>query len=351
MNSKGHISEFGIYNGQKVHCITLKNSRGTELQVMTLRATWNALKLFDKNDHLVDVVVRPKTLKDHVLQYRHRPYYFGSTVGRYAGRISDQHIMLNGRKVSLEFSNGVHFHGGSSGMHSKIWHIDKVHHEENPYVSLSCASPHLEVGYPGNLSITATYTLTEDNHVMIVYEATTDADTILNLTNHVYFNLGKTSLLNHNLQLVSESILETDDRLIPSGNYLSVTNTPYDFGKLRGLKQITKVNGLDTCYVLKKEAEKPNAALYCEKSGIRMEMYTNQRAVVIFAPSTLEFAVPPKEEIWERMEYPALCMEAQNFPDAPNHTNFPSSILKKEEVYRNETMFNFSLKDPSSRKQ
>lgn len=339
-----NIAEFGTITGEKVHCISLKNKKGTELKVLTLGATWHSFNFQDAHGKLRDIIVSPKSLKGYLQQNDLRPYYFGSSIGRYAGRISTEKCRLNGKPLQLSNIEGVHLHGGSGGLHSKIWKISDISLDKNPYLTLTCTSGHLEEGYPGNLSVSVTYILTERDQVKIVYEATTDTDTILNLTNHAYFNLAETSVLGSSLQVGSETLLETDEKLIPTGNYLSIAGTPYDFGSLKKLGQITEVGDLDNCFIFKKNGSGPQLIMFSEQSGIRLQMESNQPAVVIYAPRTLKFALPPKNEGWKHMEYPALCIEPQNFPDAPSNDNFPSSLLKKGERYRNEILYDFSLK-------
>ncbi|NKI30754.1 aldose epimerase family protein [Croceivirga thetidis] len=336
-----HISEFGEFNGEKVHCISLKNKVDTVLRVLTWGATWHALELNDKNGTRRDVIVGPKNFKGYQQQTKKQAYFFGNTIGRYAGRIAERKEIRNGNLASLEFENGVHLHGGLNGLHNKIWEIVELNSGEEPSVILGFESANLEEGYPGNLSIKVNFSLSAQNRVSISYTATSDSDTVLNLTNHAYFNLGDNSVEHHACQITAKKILETDEKLIPTGNFILTAGTAYDFYKSKELSQIKQLGGLDTCFVLDQVSSQ--LKLFSKASGIKLEIETNQPAAVIFAPKHIAFASEPKNHLWSEIEYPAICFETQNFPDAPNHPNFPSSILKKGETYRHETSFNFNL--------
>lgn len=336
-----HISEFGVFNGEIVHCISLTNKVGTVLRVLTWGATWHALELNDKNGTRRDVIVGPKNFEGYQQQTKKQAYFFGNTIGRYAGRIAERKEITNEHLANLEFEKGVHLHGGLNGLHNKIWEIVELNSGEEPSVVLGCESANLEEGYPGNLTIKVNFSLSAQNTVNITYHASSDSDTILNLTNHAYFNLGDNSVENHPCQIASKKILETDEKLIPTGNFIPTSGTSFDFYNSKELSQIKKLGGLDTCFVLDKVP--PQLMLFSKSSGIKLEIETNQPAAVIFAPKHIAFASEPKNQLWSEIEYPAICFETQNFPDAPNHPNFPSCILKKGETYRNETSFNFNL--------
>ena len=158
-----------------------------------------------------------------------QPYFFGATIGRFAGRIKAGKFEINGKAYQLEEEDGVHLHGGSNGLHTKIWQVENMSEHANPSVTLSHKSRHMEDGYPGNIEFLANYTLTEDNTVLLEYKAKSDQDTILNMTNHVYFNLGRESMLKQRFQICADAILETDHKLLPTGQLKQVADSPYDF--------------------------------------------------------------------------------------------------------------------------
>ncbi|MET1258104.1 aldose epimerase family protein [Flagellimonas sp. DF-77] len=336
------IKKFGIAYGTDIQLISLKNEQGTEFQCLDFGATWHAMKIKGKKKK-VDVVVAPKTAEGYHAQFGGSPYHFGSCVGRFAGRIGKGSFSVAGQNYPIAHTNGVHLHGGNTGISKKIWNIDKLSEGPDPSVTLSCTSPHLEDGYPGNLDIEVTYTLTENNAVTIAFSAVSDEDTILNLTNHVYLNLGGESILEHELQVDAQEILQIDRSHLPTGTLLPIANTGYDFSALSNMRKIGAINGLDDTYVLNGALGDHQAVLRSKESGLQLCVATDQPAIVIFAPPKLDFVKAPKEPHYASLDYPAICFEAQNFPDAPNHDHFPSAVLKKEARYHNTTTFAFSL--------
>ncbi len=322
--------------------ITLTNSNGVTLKVSNFGACIMGLKVQGKDGKSVDVVVGlPSALEYTTAQYLNKNLCLGSTIGRYAGRISQKAIKIEGKTYPLYHNDGVHLHGGKEGFHKKLWTIDEVDYGENPYITLSYLSPHLEEGYPGNLKVTVTYGLTEANALKIAYTAQTDKTTPVNLTNHAYFNLnGKGSVLDHRMMADSEKYLEVDPQLIPTGRILDTKHTRYD---IRTASQIGRSDfeGFDDTFVLNDGQIK--AVLFSKETGIQMEVYTNQPAIVIFTPTAQQFSGLLFNDGITYTDFPAICFETQNFPDAPNHGNFPSSLLKPGETYLNETLFKFSL--------
>ena len=244
----------------------------------------------------------------------------GACIGRYAGRISNASFELDREVYSLFGERGIHLHGGKEGFGKKYWIIEEVHHGNEPFVRLSYFSKHLEEGYPGNLKVSVTYTLI-GNTLQITHEATTDRTTVVNLTNHSYFKLDDADSVNqYQLQLSCKKLVETKENLLPTGKITAVEGTEYDFSNAK------KITGLplDTPYVIDTGAKKA-ARVFSKKSGLVMEVETNQAAVVVYTPP----------------HFPGICFETQNYPDAPNHNNFPSSVLRPGEVYKNESRFIF----------
>lgn len=313
------------------------------LKVLTWGATWHALELVDKTGMPRDVVVAPKTFSGYLKQSKTRPYFFGNSIGRYAGRLSNPKIRVNNQEIELKLNDGVHLHGGENSPRNKVWEIVNVNSGNNPSVTLAYESPHLEEGYLGNVSINVKYTLGEDDRVQLHYEATTDTETIINLTNHTYFNLDGESVGNHVLQVQSSSILDTDRKLIPTGKIIVTEGTPYDFQDRKKISQIKGIGELDTCFILEKV--KPQIKLFAEQSGIELEIESNQPAAVIFCPKDIAFAEEPKNVQWVQQAYPAVCFELQNYPDAPQHSHFPSCLLRENETYQNKTAYNFKVQE------
>ncbi len=270
----------------------------------------------DKNGMQVNVVVGHENPE----KYLNDEGSLGACVGRFAGRISKGGFNLEDTFYPLQNENGIHLHGGKEGFGQKYWTLEEQHSGEEPLIKLSYLSPHLEEGYPGNLTATVTYTLVGPT-LHILHEAITDKTTVVNLTNHAYYKLDDEEAIDHyNLELKCDGILDVDGQLVPTGRYLDVTNTKYDF---LTKKEIGLVR-LDTPFTFKPNC-KHAAQVSSDISGIVMKVTTDQPAIVIYTPTS----------------FPGICFETQNYPDAPNHSNFPSSVLRPGEVYKNKSSFSF----------
>ena len=324
-----------------IELIELRNNCGMELVVSNYGATIKSLKVLDNQNTSVNVAVGLEYEEDYITsEYQKQNLFLGSSIGRYAGRISGGKFTLDGIEYSLHNLNGVHLHGGKEGFDKKYWEIVSVKRGRTPFVTLSYRSEHMEEGYPGNLYVEVTYHLMESNALKIVYSARTDKTTIVNLTNHSYFNLnGYGTVLNHSLKINSDNFLEVDDSLLPTGVILPTKNTNYDRNiELELGKQ--KFEGFDDTFILNK---KPKAAsLWSRNTGIYMKVYTNQPAVVVYTPRRFPDFIFNQRTNYS--EYPAICFETQNFPDAPNNHNFPNCKLLSGNNYKNETVFDFSIK-------
>jgi aldose 1-epimerase len=259
--------------------------------------------------------------KDHPEAYLKDPFSMGACVGRYAGRLSGGGLHIEGKKYPLSNRDGITLHGGERGFGRRYWKI--VSHDpcgQAPEVRLEYKSPHLEEGFPGNLKVLVTYRLVA-NSLIIRHEATTDRPTVVNLTNHSYFKIDGQPLISHYLlKLSAETRLETDARLLPTGRLLKVRDTGFDFQKEHPLGDTL----LDTPFVLDESAECA-ARVYSPISGVSLRVYTNQPAVVVYTPEA----------------FPSICLETQNYPDAPRYDHFPSSLLQPGEAYVNESQFVF----------
>lgn len=295
--------------------VTISNAFMT-LIVLDYGAIIQKLLVKDKNGEYTNVVVG----YNHPSRYKLDENYLGASIGRYAGRISKGGFELDREKYFLYQKDGVHLHGGKEGLNQKNWTIEEVTKGENPQVKLSYKSKHLEEGYPGNLTVTVIYRLVGDA-LQVVYEGDTDRTTVVNITNHSYFKLDNQPYIDgYELQLNCPYVLETTEDLIPTGDIIPVRNTNYDFL----LPKEIGVKRLDTPFIKDKGSEKVGE-VYSSHSGITMKVYSNQPAVVIYTP----------------VDFPAICFENQNYPDAPNQPDFPSSVLRPGEIYNNISIFKF----------
>lgn len=248
--------------------------------------------------------------------------FLGACVGRFAGRISKGGFDLDRKNYPLYTEGGIHLHGGKEGFGKKYWTIEEVNHGSEPFVRLSYFSKHLEEGYPGNLKATVTYKIS-NNELHVIHEATTDLTTVVNMTNHSYFKLDNENIIDHYyLKLNCPEIVETKKNLLPTGQTTPVKGTKYDFLS----EQQIGLTRLDTPFI-KDKYSSFGAIVSSKKSGISMEVSTNQPAMVVYTPAN----------------FPAICFETQNFPDAPNNAHFPSSILRPGETYHNASIFKFDL--------
>lgn len=306
-----------------------------KLTTLDYGATIHQLYTKDHNGNDVNVILGYKNLDT----YHHNSLYMGASVGRYAGRINHRGFSIGDVHYPLHSENGVHLHGGKEGFSFKSWELKEISQGDIPHITYSYFSQDMEEGYPGNLEVLCTYTLKE-SQLIITYTAKTDKDTIINLTNHNYYNLnGGGSIMDHELCLHADKILEKNNSATPTGNFKRVKGTHHDFTSTTLLQKQLEVGGIDDTYILKQK--NPLAELYAPHTGIQMKVHTNQPAVVIYTPQSLDAELMINQPI---SEYPAICFETQNFPDAPNHSNFPSALLKRGDTYINESVFEFNVR-------
>ena len=316
---------------QNLQLIKLVNQRKTQLEILNFGAA-----IFRFQFKGVDVVVSPADPATFLSKIYHvEGKHFGASVGRHAGRISGGSFSINGRTYPVSETNGVQLHGGKLGFTYKFWEIKEINEAKDPHVILEYVSQDGEEGFPGNLKVQVKYILTEEDVVEIIYTAKTDKETIVNLTNHTYFNLnGGGSINDHELQLQASEVLELNKNLVPTGKLLNVKNSEKDFEQLKRIGDVE----LDTVFKLEEGSKK--AFLRGNKSGITLEVETNQPALVVYIP-------PKLPQVWEYHTAaeeirPAICLEAQKFPDAPKHPHFPPVILSPFESYINITKWKFS---------
>lgn len=336
--SKSRTQLFGeLSNGSKVYSHEISNSNGMTLRVMDYGATVISLKKTLKNGAVIDVVLGFDTLEDYVNSYSlPSAPYFGATVGRYAGRIANAKFELGGKIIELNRNNyGNALHGGQEGFSQKVWQLERLKTEMNPSVSFSYTSQDGEESYPGKLIVTITYTLTEENELEIEYKAVSDEVTVVNLTHHSYFNLEgqHSNVLAQKLQINAAEIIATKD-MIPTGEILPVVNTEFDYTSPKPCP-----TSIDTTFVL---ADKKTlvATLFSQKTNLKMSVFTNQPAVHVYVGGNCFNQIKGKEAS-EYHSQSGICFETQNFPDAPNHAHFPSSVLQRGEVYFHKTSYKF----------
>ena len=332
-------------SGAAVDVYTLTNARGMQMEVSTLGGRILTLTAPDRDGKLADVLMGLARPEDYVDNH---PYY-GAFIGRYGNRIGGAEFTLGGKTYELEKNNGKNMlHGGFVGFDRRLM-TAKV---DGDALVLSYHSPDGECGFPGNLDVDVKYELTDDGEVKLTYDAVSDADTLCNLTNHAYFNIGDDdTVLDQVLDINASRITPVDDELIPHGEFMDVIGTPYSFkgGVKLGKNMfsddhmIALCHGFDFNYCLDRKTENDLefcASVYDEKSGRYMECYTTLPGVQLYTSNTVKGSVGKKT--YEN--YAALCLETQGFPNSPNCPEYPSTVLKKGEKYHTETVYKFSVK-------
>lgn len=317
----------------KIEVVKLVNSNGMELHISNFGATIIGLNVPNKNNNLVNVVVSLKNPDDYINEQHP---FLGTSVGRYAGRISGGKFSVEGVEYPIYTEDSIHLHGGKVSFASRFWNIEE---KSSNKVVLSIFSEDLDEGYPGNLTAKVCYELTDENEMKISYSATSDKSTPVNLTNHAYYNLdGEGAILNHELLINSTDTLEVSSQLIPSGKLIPTKGNRFD---RRAFEKIGREDfiGFDDAFVLAEEVLK--AKLVSGKSGIKMEVFSNQPACVVYTP--VELGDLPFKNDAKFSKFSSICFETQNYPDAPNNENFPTSILHPGEEYLNESTFKFSI--------
>ncbi|WP_339060986.1 aldose epimerase family protein [Tepidibacillus marianensis] len=339
--------EFGELDGKTVNAYTLTNNHGMEVTSIDYGCIITRMIVPDKNGTVENVVLGFGTLEEYI---QYSPY-FGAIVGRHAGRIKNGEFELDGRVYQLaKNDHGNHLHGGLRGFDKIIWDVEVLEEKDAVSLVFRYQSKDMEEGYPGNLGISLTYTLNNDNEFIIAYEGLSDQKTILNVTNHSYFNLSgdlKRNVLDHKLTLESDQFVELDEQLIPTGKLISVENTVFDFRTGRVIRDgvaskdpqnILAGNGYDHPFVLSNNHQR-EILLEDEESGRSLTIETDQPGVVLYTGNQLsdDFKIRGTEA----QSYLGLCLETQGLPDAIHHPHFPSTILEKDQVYRTVTKYRF----------
>lgn len=336
--------------GKQTKLFQLTNKNGAKLYVTNYGARVVALTVPNREGAFTDVVLGYDSLKS--FQKKGEPF-FGAIIGRYGNRIAKGKFSLAGNTYQLQLNDGVNtLHGGTDGFYAKVWDAKQL---DGQRLEMSYLSKDGEAGYPGNVNVKVVYTLTDDNSLKIDYSATTDKETILNLTNHAYFNLngeGDGSILDHELTIAADGYTPVDQTLIPTGKIEPVKGTPFDFTTPKVIgkdieaanEQLKSGKGYDHNFVLNKnDGSTPVASVKSPKTGIVMEVYTTEPGLQFYSGN---FLTGTDKDGKGGKSYPfrsAFCLETQHFPDSPNQPNFPSTVLKPGQTYTTSTTYKFTV--------
>lgn len=341
---------FGILpDGQQVSVFTLTNRQGMQVKVLDFGAIISAIHVPDRDGTLADVVLG----FGHLEPYLANSAFLGAVIGRFGNRIAEGRFTLDGKDFQLAVNNAPnHLHGGNQGFHQVMWQAEPFTKDDAVGVTFTRSSPHGEDGYPGKLDVTLTYELDNDNALSLRYHAVTDQATPINLTNHSYFNLaGQGTILGHEVAINADRYLPVDAGSIPTGELADVTGTPFDLRQSTVIgdsialphEQLRIGRGYDHNFVLNQQPGQllSLAATVREpQSGRVMQVYTQEPGIQFYSGNFLDGSQHGKQG---PIPYRgALCLETQHFPDSPNQSHFPNTILRPGEVYQTETVYRFS---------
>jgi len=339
-------ASFGTVNRKEVTIFTLTNQHNMTVKIINYGATITSVSVPDRKGKSADVVLGFNTLKE----YQQEHPYIGAVVGRYGNRIAKGRFVLNGQEYKLAVNDGEnHLHGGLVGFDKVVWEGKEFKNQDGIGVELTYLSTEGEEGYPGNLRTTVRYLLNNQNELVINYLASTDQTTVVNLTQHSYFNLkgeGCGDILGHELLLNAELYTEVDEGLIPTGALKPVKGTPLDFTTMKPMgAEIKELSvGYDHNFVINHKGKEPAlTAKVCEpETGRVMEVFTTEPGVQFYTGNFLDGALTGKSgSNYEK--HSGFCLETQHFPDSPNHSEFPSTTLNPGEVYKQTTIYKFSV--------
>ncbi|MCV6606047.1 MAG: galactose mutarotase, partial [Porticoccaceae bacterium] len=341
-------------DGREVMLTTLSNNAGTRVAIMDLGATIVELQTADRDGNLADITLG----FDNPGQYLTDSPYFGAIVGRYANRIKEGKFSLDGKEYSLAINNGPNaLHGGLVGFDKRLWQSETASSESEASVTFSLVSEDGDEGYPGTLNVQVIYTLDDNNQLRVDYLATTDKTTVVNLSQHAYFNLDghdSGAITDHELLLNASHYTPVDSTLIPTGDIATVTNTPMDFREAKAIgrdigvehEQLEFGKGYDHNWVLDKTTDETlqlAASVYAPESGRTLVITTDQPGVQFYAGNFLDGSITGKGGAVYRHRN-GFCLETQHYPDSPNQPNFPSTVLKPGEQYKTSTVFEFGVR-------
>lgn len=340
---------FGELNSENVYSYSLENDHGMKVTCITLGCIITDIIVPDKNGNYENVVLG----FDDIDSYLNDSPYFGTIVGRVAGRIGNAEFELDGKQYSLpKNENNNHLHGGPEAFDRKLWAAKEFHHDGEVGIEFSYCSPDGENGYPGNLTVHVTYVLTNNNQLKISYSATSDKKTLVNLTNHTYFNLSgnlKNDILSHKLQLKSNQFLELGENLLPTGEFLEVDNTPFDFRNSKAIKEAIAGNhqqiqiagnGVDHPFLLN-DHHNEEITLVEEQSGRKLTVETDEQSVVIYTSNMMDDSFEIRGT--QARKYLGICLETQGLPDSIHFPHFSPCVLDVNEEYKTSTTYSFSV--------
>lgn len=348
-------SVFGTTSkGEQVDKYVLRNRNGMEVSVITFGGTITNWTAPNKEGVYQDIVLGLDSLSD----YENRSPFFGAIIGRYGNRIANGKFELDGKEYILARNNAPnHLHGGEKGFDKVVWQAEKIKGGESLGLKLTYLSKDGEEGYPGNLITTVTYILTSKDKLKVKYEATTDKKTIVNLTQHSYFNLSANfdnTILDHKVMINADKFIPVSETLIPTGELRNVENTPFDFRNLKRIgaeintenEQIKRGEGYDHCWVLNDQNKgvRLAATAYHPETRRLLEVYTDEPGIQLYTCNFMDKTLPQKGGIGIYKKRTGFCLETQHYPDSPNHPEFPNTILNPGETYMSQTTFKFSVK-------
>jgi len=342
-------SPFGTLEDRTpITAFTLSNNNGISVEILNYGGVIRALNMPDREGKIEDIVLGFSNLRS----YEKSQFYLGGIIGRYANRIEKGLFYIGQRPYQLTLNNkNNHLHGGSIGLDKVVWKATPFSSSNKVSLHLQHLSPHLHEGYPGNVEIVALYTLTDDNVLEIIFKAKSDRDTILNLTNHASFNLSgnmKSNVLEHKLYINSLKFVHLNKQQIPTGKFCRVTNMPFDFSKTKSIgkdineedNQLHIGKGYDHCMVLNDKAFLKFGALLKDPiSGRKLTIHTTKPGLQFYTGNYLAGIVGKHKKVYRKHD--CVCLEAQHYPDSPNHSHFPSTLLKVGETYQSKTLWKF----------
>jgi aldose 1-epimerase len=332
-------------DGQDVHLYTLTNSHGYSVQLIDWGATIVSVNVPDRNGQLANVTLGFPSLDGYLARHP----FFGSTVGRFCNRIGGGKFSLDGQQYTLATNNGPnHLHGGNVGFDAQLWQSETTRSNDRIGVRFRLTSPDGQEGYPGNLDVIADYTWDDENQLVYTFTATTNKSTVVNLTNHAYWNLGGAGsgkILQHVLEIEADQRLDVDDTLVPTGKMVQVEDTPLDFRHPRPIGQcideLPDTKGFDHCYVVrgKKGTLRAAARVIDPQSGRTMDLWTTQPGVQLYTANHLG----GNDASGGFGGHEAFCLETQHYPDSPNKPEFPSTRLQPDQTLSETTVHKFGI--------
>ena len=337
-------------DGHSAFLFSLSNTNGMQVEITNYGGIITSMRVPDREGCADDVCLGFDNLEDYI---NSNPY-FGCIVGRYGNRIAKGQFALNGETYCLAANNEPnHLHGGNKGFDKVIWDFEEVYTDDSVGLALTYLSPDGEEGYPGNLSVTMTYTLTRENGLRMDYTAATDKPTIVNLTNHAYFNLadgGESPILEHILTIDADKVIPVDETAIPLGEMMPVESTPFDFRTPKAIgkhidaehPQIRCGHGYDHNFILNGQPGQLRLAARVSdpKTGRVLEVHTGEPGIQLYTGNFLDGTLTGKGgTVYQQRT--GFCLETQHYPDSPNRPDFPSTVLNPGETYRTATVYQF----------